>query len=302
MLLNLHSYYSLRYGTLSLSDLISGMLIGGYDTGVLTDINNSSGSLDFIKLGREAGLNILAGMEFRNGDELCFVAIAKNEVGFREINEYRTKLNMEERPVQDRSPGFQHVFVIYPFTKIGTFQLRDFEYIGIRPGERTKAQLLGHKLLDRCVIMAPVSFRKADYTLHRQLRAIDNNLLISQLDVHQVASEDEMFVPKAKLMRFYSDLPQVLANTNRLLGQCPFDFDFGSVKNKATFTGNRYNDKQLLHKYCMDGFQRRYGKNDRIATERIQRELEIIENLRFSSYFLITDDICRYARGRNSHS
>ncbi|WP_256603300.1 PHP domain-containing protein [Sphingobacterium multivorum] len=80
MLLNLHSYYSLRFGTLSLQDLVSGMLAGGYDTAVLTDINNSSGSLDFIKLGRAAGLNLLAGMEFRNDDQLCFVAIAKMSV------------------------------------------------------------------------------------------------------------------------------------------------------------------------------------------------------------------------------
>ncbi|OOG18819.1 DNA polymerase III subunit alpha [Sphingobacterium sp. CZ-UAM] len=301
MLLNLHSYYSLRFGTLSLQDLISGMLAGGYDTAVLTDINNSSGSLDFIKMGRAAGLNLLAGMEFRSGDQLCFVAIAKNEQGFREINEFRTKLNMENRPTPERSPDFEQVFVIYPFHKLNGFPLRDFEYIGIRPSERTRAQLMDRKLLDRCVILATVSFRRTDYTLHRQLRAIDNNLLISQLGPEQVAPEDEVFIPRVKLMRLFSELPQLLANTNRILGQCSFGFDFTSVKNKATFTGNRYNDKQLLHKYCMDGFSRRYGRNDRIATERIQSELEIIENLRFSSYFLITDEICRYARGRNFH-
>ncbi|MGJ1237647.1 DNA polymerase III subunit alpha [Sphingobacterium multivorum] len=301
MLLNLHSYYSLRFGTLSLQDLVSGMLAGGYDTAVLTDINNSSGSLDFIKLGRAAGLNLLAGMEFRNGDQMCFVAIGKNEQGFREINEYRTKLNLENRATLERAPEFEQVFVIYPFSKLNGFPLRDFEYIGIRPSERTRAQLMDRKVLDRCVILAPVSFRKADYTLHRQLRAIDNNLLISQLGDEQIAAEDEVFIPRVKLMRLFSDLPQLLANTNRILGQCSFSFDFTSVKNKATFTGNRYNDKQLLHKYCMDGFTRRYGRNDRVATERIQRELEIIENLRFSSYFLITDDICRYARGRNFH-
>jgi len=301
MLLNLHSYYSLRFGTLSLQDLISGMLAGGYDTAVLTDINNSSGSLDFIKLGRAAGLNLLAGMEFRNGDQLCFVAIAKNEHGFREINEYRTKLNMENRAIPERAPEFEEVFVIYPFSRLNAFPLRDFEYIGVRPSERTRAQLMDRKVLDRCVIIAPVSFRKTDYTLHRQLRAIDNNLLISQLNKGQIAAEDEVFIPRVKLMRLFADLPQLLANTNRILGQCSFSFDFTSVKNKATFTGNRYNDKQLLYKYCMDGFSRRYGRNDRVAAERIQRELEIIENLRFSSYFLITDDICRYARGRNFH-
>ncbi|WP_153848426.1 DNA polymerase III subunit alpha [Sphingobacterium paramultivorum] len=301
MLLNLHSYYSLRYGTLSLEDLIAGMTAGGYDTAVLTDINNSSGSIDFIKKGMAAGLNLLAGMEFREGSMLRFITIAKNERGFKEINDYRTKLNFENRSVPDRAPEFKEVFVIYPFSSMDEFPLHEYEYIGIKPAERNRVMLLDRKSLERCVILAPVSFRKSDFTLHKQLRAIDNNLLFSQLESNMIADDDEFFVSKAKLMRIFADMPQLLTNTNKLLSQCSFNFDFSSVKNKATFTGNRYNDKQLLFKYAMDGFSRRYAKNDRIATERIQRELEIIENLRFSSYFLITDDICRYARGRDFH-
>src|SRR5690606_18251718 len=132
MLLNLHSYYSLRYGTLSIKDLIDGMMAGGYDTAVLTDINNSTGSLDFVRQGREAGLNILTGMELRQGNSLYFVAIARNENGFREINEYRTMLNRENRPVAERAPEFKDVFVIYPFRRVNQFALKDFEYIGIR--------------------------------------------------------------------------------------------------------------------------------------------------------------------------
>src|SRR5690606_4767390 len=46
---------------------------------------------------------------------------------------------------------------------------------------------------------------------------------------------------------------------------------------------------------------RRYSRKGGTALARVTRELEIIENLNFSSYFLITDDICRYARGRDFH-
>ena len=49
MLLNVHSYYSLRYGTLSPTALVEKLMEQGYDTAVLTDINNSSGVFDFIK-------------------------------------------------------------------------------------------------------------------------------------------------------------------------------------------------------------------------------------------------------------
>ncbi len=301
MLLNIHSYYSLRYGTLSLEDLLSGMIVNGYDTAVLTDINNSSASLDFIRLARQSGLNALAGMEFRDRDKLCFVAIARNENGFKEINDYRTSLNRDKRPVPDLSPEFNDVFIIYPFERLNEIVLRDNEYIGVRPSDRSKAILLQKGLLDRCVILAPVSFRRLEHTFHKQLRAIDNNLLISQLQPEQVAPVDEVFIPKTKLMQLFAELPVLLSNTNRLLSQCSFSFDFTTVKNKATFTGNRYNDKQLLHRYTLDGLSKRYAKDDKQAIERIRRELETIEELSFSSYFLITDDICRYARRRDFH-
>src|SRR5690606_24470560 len=87
MFLNLHSYYSLRYGTMSIQALIESLRAFGYDTAVLTDINNSSATLDYIKQCRASGINGLAGMEFRNNHQLLYVGIAKNEEGFKELND-----------------------------------------------------------------------------------------------------------------------------------------------------------------------------------------------------------------------
>lgn len=301
MLLNLHSNYSLRYGTMNLDDLISGMMATGHDSAVLTDINNSSASIDFIQKGRKAGLNMLAGMELRQGDELRFVAIAKNTEGFREINEYRTYANQHELSITNRAPEFHNVFVIYPFGSIPVSELKDYEYIGIRPSERNLIVLEPKSNYERYVILAPVTYKPADYKLHCQLRAIDHNILYSQLEKSQVARKDEVFITRVKLLELYQQFPQLIANTNRLMGQCSFDMDFKKIKNKETFTGARYSDKELLLLYTRDGFINRYQKHDKIAQERIAKELEIIENLNFSSYFLITNDICRYAKGRNFH-
>jgi len=299
MLLNVHSYYSLRYGTYSLEELLDEMVSYGYDTAVLTDINNSSGSLDFIRKGQEKGLNPLAGMEFREGDIFHFVAIARNERGFEEINAYRTALNMEGLTLPERAPEFKDVFIVYPFEKMGCFALRDYEYIGVRPEECSRAVLLGTTALARCVVLAPVSFRRDDYTFHKQLRAVDHNVLISQLSLTQVATVMEHFIPRAQLMLLYKALPQVLQNTYRLFMQCSFTMDFAAAKNKASFTGSHYSDKALLLKHVMNGFANRYAKTDMVAQQRIQRELEVIENQHFASYFLITDDICRYARNKD---
>lgn len=301
MLLNVHSNYSLRYGTISLDDLIAGMLANGYDSAVLTDINNSSASIDFIQKGRKAGLNLLAGMEFRQGDTLRFVAIAKNAAGSKEINEYRTKANEKELPIPERAPEFHHVFIIYPFGVVPVKELRDYEFIGIRPAERNFIVLEPKSNYERYVILAPVTYQPADYTLHKQLRAIDHNLLLSQLEKSHVAPNNEVFISRIKLLELYQQFPNLIANTNKILAQCSFEMDFKKIKNKETFTGTRYNDKELLLQYARDGFVKRYRKDDKIALERITKELDIIENLNFSSYFLITNDICRYAKGRDFH-
>src|SRR5690554_4260066 len=298
MLLNLHSYYSLRYGTLSLRQLIEGMVANGYDTAVLTDINNSTASLDFIRECRAAGLNGLAGMEFRNGDRLLYIGIAKNEKGFKELNDFMTEANRRGAHLPARAPEFNEVLVVYPYGKFDG-QIKENEYIGIRPSDVNRFRMDKTVALERCVILHTVSFKAEDYKLHTQLRAIDHNLLISQLEPAQVGQSNEVFVPKDMLLNFYKDCPKVISNTEQLLGQCSFDFVFKESKNKKTFTGNRYDDKQLLQKYAMDGFARRYDRNDKTALDRVKRELEIIDNLNFSSYFLITDDICRYARSRD---
>ncbi|TDQ79772.1 DNA polymerase III subunit alpha [Sphingobacterium yanglingense] len=301
MMLNVHSYFSLRYGTLSLEDLVEGLLAARHDTVVLTDINNSSGSLDFLRLGMKVGLNVLGGMEFRNGDRLLYIGIARNNEGFRQLNELMTASNKETTALPEVAPYLDQVYFIYPYGSRSVKELRENEYIGIRPTERNLIRLEAAANWERYVILAPVSFIPEDYKLHCQLRAIDHNILFSQLDKQMVADKEEVLLPKVKLLELYRDFPMLIRNTNRLLASCSFDLDFKKMKNKASFTGNPVNDKQLLHKYTLDGFRHRYGRTDKVAMERIKRELEIIENLNFSSYFLITDDICRYARGRDFH-
>lgn len=287
---------------MSIGELVEGMLQNGYDTAVLTDINNSTGVLEFVKACRERGLYGLAGMEFRRADELLFIGVAINETGFQELNEHMTQANRAHTEPPDTAPEFRQVYVIYPFGKKQPADLRDFEYIGVPHMVLNRLSFVPPAELDRYVIWNPVSFQSREsFRLHTQLRAIQHNLLISQLGVEQCADASHCFIPKITLMSLYRDFPQLIRTTVRLIQNCSFSFDFKEVKNKKTFTGNLYDDKQLLYRYAMDGLQRRYAHDHIEARERIARELEIIDNLHFSSYFLITDDICRYAARRNFH-
>lgn len=299
MLWNVHSYYSLRYGVLSIDHLVDGLVTRGYDTAVLTDINNSTGSLQFIKACQKRGIKGLTGVEFRNGDELLYIGVARNEEGFKELNELLTAHNKNKSPFADLAPQFKQVSVIYPYERAERIPLRENEFIGIRHIHLNKIRMSAGKRKDRLVLWQPVTFYKADqYKLHVQLRAIQHNLLISQLSPGMYADQREVFPTQQELLYKFKDFPFLIENTRKLLDQCSFNFDFKLQRNKKSFTGNSYDDRQLLFKYAQDGFARRYGKNDKVAWQRLLKELEIIDKLNFSAYFLITDDICRYARSR----
>src|SRR5690606_28877417 len=299
MLLNIHSYYSLRYGTYSIDQLIEQMLAHGYDTGVLTDINNSSATLQYMRKSNAARINGSAGMECRHERELPYVGIAKHEEGFKGLNDLMTHANQSQEPLPKRAPEFKNVFVVYPFGSLKPKELKDYEYIGIRKCEVNKVVLAPKQDLDRFVILQTISYQPENFMLHKQLRAIDHNILISQLEERHIGREDETFISKSQLIATYGSVPTLIKNTERLLGECGFDVEFSGSKNVKHFTGSRYGDKELLYRYAMQGLEKRYGQNNPVARERVLKELEIIDQLNFSSYFLITDDICRYARSQD---
>src|SRR5690625_4818668 len=192
MLLNLHSRYSLRYGTLSIEQLIKGMQYYGHTTGVLTDINNSTAIIPFVKACKAAGINGLAGVEFRNGSDLLYVGIAKNMEGFKELNELLTEANKTKQALPKTAPEWENVFVIYSYKSRATSSLRPNEFIGVHDTYPSLVIMDSPQERNRYVICHSVSFKRKDQTLHKHLRAIHHNVLIEQLEDEQYAPAEEV--------------------------------------------------------------------------------------------------------------
>jgi DNA polymerase-3 subunit alpha len=266
----------------------------------LTDINNSTGVLDFVKICREAGIRPMAGIEFRDGDDLLYTCLAMNNEGFREINAFLSTHNLEGTPLPHRPPTLPNAWVIYPFGFVSRAGLRDNERIGIRPDMAGKllSTEFSHNQ-DGLVVQHPVALDGAgSFLLHRNLRAIDHNILITKLQPGQTAMKYERFFPWERIAGAFSEYPDIIRNTEMMMASCQLDFDFHSVKNKETFTGSRYDDRVLLEKLAMDGLEYRYGKTNTEALKRVRHELDIIYRMNFSAYFLIAWDIIRYSMSR----
>jgi DNA polymerase-3 subunit alpha len=300
MYLNNHSYYSLRYGTLSVEALVGQAKTFGIHALALTDINNTMGIVDFVRECRRQGIKPIAGVEFRNEDQLLYVGIARNNKGFRELNEMLTKHNFDDSPYPEVAPVFEDVFVIYPAGSRKYGQLKEYEFLGVRLSQVSK--LLNSDLRfkqDKLVLMQPVTFRdEADRYIHQNLRAIAHNELLSRMEPATYAAVDEFMLPPERLRAAFALYPGMLKATEWLVQECELDFDFSTIKNKKTFTGNASDDRDLLHKLAYDGLQYRYGSDNERARRRVEEELAIIDKLGFSAYFLITWDVIRYSMSR----
>jgi len=272
----------------------------GAESLALTDINNSTGIFEFVRICREHRIKPLAGIEFRHKNNPMYIGIAKNNEGFRELNEFLTIHNLNGTPFEFPAPQFENVYIIYFINKIPVRKLFENEYVGIRRKEISKLFTLPPSLIStKSVVLNTITFAGInDYSVHRCLRAIDNNILLSHLTSDMCASEDEVFLSKDNIIDIYSTYPSIIANTERIIDDCGFYPDFETSKNKKVYSASRYEDKLLLEKLTWDGMIYRYGSNNNEAKNRIKHELEIIDKLGFSAYFLITWDIIRYSMSR----
>ncbi|WP_231424180.1 DNA polymerase III subunit alpha [Pedobacter sp. Leaf250] len=322
MFLNVHSSYSLKYGTIDVKGIVKQARALGIHQLVLTDINNSTGAVEFIRecynqeIAKAADevqngntpyqIKPIAGIEFRKDNQLLYIGIAQNKEGMRELNEFLSNHNINGSVLPDDAPNLQNVFFIYPFTKIFKRDLKPNEFVGVKSKQLNflyKHALLQHK--EKMVVWHPVTVsNKVEHRLHEYLRAIELNTLLTMVPKDVKCDEDEFLIAENELKNKFERFPFIIENTQKMIDACDLSayFEPGpQPKSKNRFSyckeGEEF-DKKLLRKIAGKGLEYRYGKNDLVARERMEKELRIIELKHYCGYFLITFDIIRYAIGR----
>ena len=299
MYLNCKTYFSFRYGTYGTEELVRQAAEYGCSSLALTNINNTCDIWDFVEYCRQQNIRPVAGTEIRNGNQLMYILLAKNNRGFRAINRFLSEHLQVTKDFPPR-PDLSEVYIIYPFGTLPMNELQAHELMGVQPSEINKlyglsVQVYGHKL----VIRQPVTYQNNTYfQVHRLLRAIDKNTLLSKQQPPDMAGPEENFKPPSQLFEAFQLYPGIVTNTLKVLEHCRIDMEFKTDKTKKVFSASGDDDRSLLEKLALDGMKERYGVDDDAAKKRIASELAIIDQLQFNAYFLITWDIIRYAQNR----
>ncbi|WP_109832383.1 DNA polymerase III subunit alpha [Reichenbachiella versicolor] len=308
MYLNTHSFFSFKYGVMSTDQLLTEAKNKNLSSFVLTDINSTAGCMRFIRDAHKFGIRPIVGVDFRNDTEQKFVLIAQNNTGFQNINVYLSKHLHQEEPFPDQAPQLDNTYTIYPYLSCQPDQLQHHEYVGIDPNDILKLPFSKWKNhIDKIVILRTVTIRKThnhpnrkqpDFNVHRLLRAIHYNTLLTKLTSKDLCATHEYMLSKKELLDTFEDYPEIILNTKAIIDNSSIQFEFGDEyphKNIQTFTGSEKEDYQKIRSLCLKKLNYRYPNPTIKIYRRLALELNMIKQKGFVSYFLVNWDIIEYA-------
>ncbi len=263
----------------------------------LTDINNTSGCLDFMRLAAGYGIRPVIGIDFRRNTEQLYVCLAKNAEGFRQLNEFLTIHRQNHTDLPLDPPALPDCLIIYPWKKGFTRALAENEFVGLNATDVAAYRLFGKCAPEKLVALAPVTFRnKKDFNTHRLLRAIYHNTLLSKLPLTEQGKETDRFLTPEEMKAAYNEHPHALENAAQLLRLCKIDFEFKQPKNKHCFNAKLEEDNKMLLELAEEGLHYRYKNLTDTIRKRFDTELATIIEQGFCAYFLINWDIVHFAK------
>lgn len=118
----------------------------------------------------------------------------------------------------------------------------------------------------------------------------DENRMRFSTDEFYVKSEEEM----RELFRF---APEAIENSGKIADMCNFDFEFHKKLLPQFPIPEGFTRVGYLEKLCREGLVKRYGENvGEDVIKRLEYELNVINNMGFTDYFLIVSDFIGYAK------
>lgn len=297
--LHVHSYYSFLYGTGAIEALCAAARARDMQTMALTEINGLYGLIWFLQVARDYELTPLIGAEIVTPTERA-VLLAKNLTGYHALSRILTARHLQSETfslVRELENQREQLILLSPSTqlllelktKLGPENL----YVEITPGTNRRAlmQFSQQHQLPPVATNAVTFVNPEDYRIHHLLRAIDLNTSLSRVPGTDLASPEAWLKSPAEMAHAFPDCPEALENTIRIAEQCAFQLDFGGLI-FPEYRGKQAAFEKLRQK-CYVGALERYGRMNPKISERLEYELNIIQEKGFADYFLVVEDIVR---------
>ena len=101
-----------------------------------------------------------------------------------------------------------------------------------------------------------------------------------------------------EMERLFGSIPEAMTNTMRIAEMCNLDLGFKGYQLPHFEVPEGHDSVSYLRELVLEGAMKKYGTVDGEIGERIDHELNIINSMEFTNYFLIVWDFVRFAKER----
>ena len=333
--LHVHSPYSFLDGASQLEALLNQAANWDMPAMALTDHSNVSGAVEFQKTALALGLKPIQGAEITTEDGTHLTLLAENKTGYHALcrlltagyaygSRHQALVPWEALAKNNRGlivlSGCHHSGVIqailrkdYPTARAEVLRLVHIfgpsqvylemihSYLPFTKHLLSALFKLHEELHVPLVATNNVHYlRKEDFPIHDLLVCTRTQTKLGELNLDRSLNGENYLASPEEMKRRFAPFPEALRNTLEIAERCTVSLELG--KNLfPRYYPDEGSEKsiQVLQELTWNGAKRRYTSISVPLRERIEHELNIIEQLDVADYFLAVWDLVQYAKEQN---
>ena len=330
------SHYSFLNSTLSVADVVSLAKQHELPAIALCDQGNLHGAVEFVLAARNAGIKPLVGAEIQVGGQpvwlyvqnqtgyanLCRILSEAPKSGTVEGGEARSRGRQSAHPDpnQRRLTSAATAHDRRPSLRISDFRFRisrdttgllavspDASLAALFPGRFYRALLTRRELRRYArddgppvVPILPVHYATAaDRWKFDIVQSIRTLTLLRQPHPDKLAGGNWHFRAPTEWRDLFGRHPELIEHTGEIADRCDFSFRFGQPQFPPFHPPDGSESREFLRRLVFAGLRARYPTSEiSNLKSQIQEELQIIHDVGYEDYFLITWDLLRACRQR----
>ncbi len=139
---------------------------------------------------------------------------------------------------------------------------------------------------------------KKDAYAQDVLMCIQTGKTVQDTDRMRFETEEFYLKSEEEMRALFPQYGQAYDNTARIADMCNLTFEFNKYKLPEFKLPEGVRSVDYLLELCLKGFEKKYGPDREEAKKQLLYELDMIERMGFTDYFLITSDFISYAKGQ----
>jgi DNA polymerase-3 subunit alpha len=139
---------------------------------------------------------------------------------------------------------------------------------------------------------------KKDAAAQDVLLCIQTGKTVNDADRMRFETEEFYLKSEDEMRALFPKLAQAYDNTACVADQCNLTFEFNKYHLPEFKPPEGISAAEYLKQLCLEGFEKRYGSDREEVKEQLFYELDMIEQMGFTDYFLITSDFIAYAKNQ----